>query len=110
MQIRFQTVKMQKACSSDKAMRKEWGNLTGKLQLRLTQLHAAPSLAAMTCLPGARCHELSGQRDGQFAVDLVHPFRLVFAPDHDPPPWKADGGLDLAQITQITVLEIVDYH
>lgn len=36
--------------------------------------------------------------------------RLIFIPDHDPVPRKDDGGIDLAQVTKITILEITDYH
>lgn len=61
-------------------------------------------------LPAARCHELSGGLDGQLAVDLVHPKRLVFRPDHDPVPTKPDGGLDWTRVTRVLVTEVVDYH
>ena len=49
-------------------------------------------------------------RQGQLAVDLVHPKRLVFEPDHDPLPTNAAGGLDWSQVTAIVIVEIVDYH
>ena len=45
-----------------------------------------------------------------FAIDLVHPFRLVFEPNHDPLPRRKDGGIDLEQVTAIKILEVVDYH
>ena len=47
---------------------------------------------------------------GQFAVDLKHPYRLIFKPDHNPLPRKDDGGLDLTQITAIKILGVEDYH
>jgi proteic killer suppression protein len=64
----------------------------------------------MRSIPAARCHELKQDRKGQLAVDLVHPQRLVFLPDHDPVPAKDDGGLDWTKVTQILVIEITDYH
>lgn len=82
-----------------------------KLQQRLAELNAADTLDDVSRVPPARCHELGQNRDGQLAVDLVHPKRLVFQPDHDPLPQKSDGGLDWAKVTQILILEIsVDYH
>ena len=77
---------------------------------RLAVLSEAPTLLMVPTIPPNRCHQLHGNRAGQFAVDLVHPHRLVFAPNHDPIPVKADGGIDMEQVTAITVIEIVDYH
>ena len=61
-------------------------------------------------LPPARCHELKQDRKGQLAVDLVHPKRLIFEPDHDPVPKKKDGGVDWKGVTRVLVIEVTDYH
>jgi toxin HigB-1 len=111
MEVSFATRKMQKACSSGKKMRQVWGAaLAQKLQQRLTELLAADSLADLSRLPSARCHELTGDRAGQLSVDLTHPYRLLFKPDDDPIPRKSDGGLDWAKVTKIVVLEVCDTH
>lgn len=111
MKIEFESKKMQKACSSDKQMRKEWGDqMARKLRQRLNELESFDSLADALHLPSMRCHELSGDRSGQLAVDLVHPHRLIFRPGHDPLPTKADGGLDWTKVNVIVVVEVVDYH
>jgi proteic killer suppression protein len=60
--------------------------------------------------PPERRHELSGNRKGRFAVDLKHPQRLVFEPNHNPLPRGADGGLDLKKINAVTIIEVEDYH
>ncbi len=74
------------------------------------ELRAADTLADISMLPPARRHGLSGDRAGQFAVDVQHPFRLIFEPAHDPVPRKEDGGIDLARVTAIRILEVTDYH
>ena len=84
--------------------------MADKIQQRFAELQAAETLADMRALPGARCHELKGNLAGQLAVDLVHPDRLVFSPDHDPRPELPDGGLDWHQVTKIVVIGIGDYH
>lgn len=61
-------------------------------------------------LPPARCHELTGDRKGQLSVDVTHPYRLVFQPDHDPVPRRPDGGLDWTTVAKVLVLEVVDTH
>ena len=60
--------------------------------------------------PG-RCHELTGGNlSGKLSLDLDHPYRLIFIPDHDPVPVHEGGGLDWSQITAIKILEIKDTH
>ena len=109
MEITFISRKMDKLCNSDKEMRAKLGGRSAKiLQLRLTQMKAADTLEDLRKVPGARCHELTGDRNGQLAVDLVQPYRLIFQPD--PWPTKPDGGLDWQQVTQVIVVEIADYH
>ena len=110
MKIEFGNAGLRKLCSSEKNMRKEYGpQLVKKLQQRLADLEAAASMAEVAYLPG-RLHELTGARKGQFAMDLAHPMRLVFAPAGDPVPRKSDGGIDLGAVTAVCVLGIVDYH
>ncbi len=90
---------------------REWGERRGKLvRRRLDELSAATNLEMMRGLPGARCHELTGNLKGKLAVDLDHPYRLLFEPANDPIPRKDDGGLDWAKVTAITVTDIIDYH
>lgn len=81
-----------------------------KIQQRLAELQAAESLADMREMPNARCHELSGNFAGLLAVDLVHPDRLVFSPDHEARPELPDGGLDWQNVTKIVIEGIGDYH
>ncbi len=77
---------------------------------RLQFLRSAPTLADVPQKPPERCHELSGDRKGEFAMDLKHPYRLIFRPYHDPVPRKEDSGIDLNKITKIEIFTIEDYH
>jgi len=111
MEISFRTSKLAKLCSSKKEMQRRWGALrAGRVEQRLQEMQAVDNLGDLSTLPAARCHELSGDRKGQLAVDVGHPDRLVFRPTEDPPPRKPDGGLDWQAVTSVTVLEVVDYH
>ena len=110
MEITFPTSRLRTLFTSKQRLVKTYGAVGArKIQTRLSQLEAANSLADMKWLPG-RCHELTGDHDGQLAVDIEQPFRLVFAPTKDPPPSKADGGLDWARVDGITVIGVEDYH
>ncbi len=61
-------------------------------------------------MPPVRRHQLTGGQKGQFAIDLVQPYRLIFKPDHEPVPRKDDGGIDLNQVTAIKIIDVKDYH
>ena len=109
-EVSFTNKKMQKNCSNGKAMRKCWGDVARRLQQRLMELIAATTLEDIGRTRSSRCHELKGNRKGQLSVDLDHPYRLIFKPDHHPIPRKEDGGLDWGRVTEIVVIEVVDTH
>jgi proteic killer suppression protein len=111
MEIHLKSSRIQKACNNERESVRAWGSLNArKLRQRLAELSAAETLERMRKLPAARCHPLKGDRDGQFAVDLAHPYRLVFEPVNNPIPKTNDGGIDLEKVTAIKILSVEDYH
>ena len=78
MDLSFQTKWAAKLFNSESKLRSEFGpRMAKKIMTRLLDLQAASSLADMKGLPG-RCHELSEDRAGHFALDLVHQNALCF--------------------------------
>jgi toxin HigB-1 len=111
MDLHFKSRKLEKACSVERESVRTWGAERSRVvRRRLAELAAAESLAVISTLPPARLHPLSGNHEGQFAVDVQHPFRLVFEPHHDEVARLADGGVDKAKITAIRILAVEDYH
>lgn len=111
MDIVFKSKKLEKTLNSETEMYRKYGKEIGRLVMRRLQfLRAAPTLGDVPQKPPERCHELSGDRKGEFAVDLKHPYRLIFRPYHDPVPGKKDSGIDLNKITVIEIISIEDYH
>lgn len=111
MDVTFSTNKLAKLCSTAKEMKAKWGQrMAERLEQRLFELVAADTLDDVPRVPPPRCHELTGDLKEKLAVDLVHPYRLVFSPAHDPRPEKEDGGLDWAHVTEIVVEAVIDYH
>lgn len=111
MEILFANKKLQEQCSNQSKCLRKWGDRRGRLVMRrLSDLAGMEDLSVARSFPHMRCHELSGDRKGTFAVDLEHPFRLIFEPADDPPSRKEDGGYDWGRIRKIMVLEVVDYH
>jgi len=109
--ILFQDRKLGKVCNDDSLLIRKFGPVRAKLiKRRLYQCRAAENLEVLRSLPQVRCHELKGNREGTLAVDLDHPYRLIFEPANDPIPRKLDGGLDWMGVTAIRVLSVEDYH
>lgn len=79
------------------------------IEQRLADLAAAENLQIMRSLPG-RCHALVENLAGYFAVDLVHPSRLIFKPVDDPLPLLKGGGLNWEEIRSVEIWRIGDYH
>lgn len=111
MEVTFASAKLQKLCNSASNLNGEYGSrMAALIQRRLADLDAADNLEQMRQLPG-RCHELKHNLKGWLSLDLVHPDRLCFEPDHDPKPTKGDdASLDWGNVTRVKVVGIGDYH
>ena len=111
MDVRFRTRRLQRVFNSHAELVRIYGDrLTHTIEIRMAVLIAAANLGQVPVTRPIRLHGLSGHRRGQFAIDLVHPDRLVLRPDHNPLPSKADGGIDRNAVTAIEIVEIVDDH
>lgn len=113
MDIRFADRKLEKECNDDRLLRRRHGERrAGLLKTRLAVLAAAANLADIgpPYRGPMRWHELKGDRAGELSIDLDHPYRLLFRPDHDPVPTREQGGLDWAQVTKIIILEVANTH
>ena len=102
---------MEKTLNSERALVTAYGKENARVIMkRLQFLGAAPTLADVPHTPPTRRHELIGRRKGEFSVDVKHPFRLIFEPNHDPVPLKDDGGIDLRQVTAVEIIAVEDTH
>ena len=98
MEIEFKNKKIEKICTDyGFAMRKIGKRSAEILRQRIIQIRNSVSAEYMIEKQIGRCHELKGDRKGQYAVDLEHPYRLVFT------VIKKAGSVAV-------IIEIVDYH
>lgn len=105
MYIAFANNKIRKICEDQKtAIRKLGGRMTDKLFQRIMEIRAADNLLILKGLPSPRCHRLSGDRKDQYAVDLVHPKRLILVPIFE------EGEINEETVTDVVIQEIIDYH
>ena len=97
-EVIYKTRTLQRVCTDAQEARRKYGARMAKtIFMRVTELGLAKSVEELLHFHVGRCHALKGDRQGQFAMDLVHPYRLVF---------ERLG--DVVQIARI--VEIADYH
>lgn len=98
MQVVYKNKTIEKVCTNALVASKKYGNeMAEKIQQRIDEIKAIDSVERMLQFRIGRCHRLQGNRKDRYAVDLVHPQRLVF---------EKHG----AEIQIAKVIEIVDYH
>lgn len=98
MEISYKNKKIEKVCTDARASDRTYGSaMSEKIQMRISEIEAADTVEEMIRFRIGRCHPLISDRKGQYAVDLVHPYRLIFE--------KHGNEVQIAHIT-----EIVDYH
>lgn len=98
MEITYSSKKLERICTNASVAKKKYGSdMSEKIQMRIDEINAAVNVEMMIQFHIGRCHELKGNRKRQYAVDLIHPYRLVFS--------KIGQEIQIANIE-----EIVDYH
>lgn len=98
MEITYKNKKIEKVCTDAKTAEKTYGSkMAEKIHLRIDQITAAESVEMMVQHHIGRCHPLTLNRKGQYAVDLDHPWRLIFEKKKD-------------AIQVVRIIEITDYH
>lgn len=98
MEITYKTRKLQKVCTIAREAEKSHGTLMAeKIHQRIDEIAAAETLTDMLQFRIGGCHQLHGQREGQYALTLIQPYRLVFEMVED-------------KVNVVCILEVVDYH
>jgi len=105
--VEYKNTKLKKQCENPTLAQKDFGTGIGdKLSQRISEFISTVHLSDIKALPAARLHKLEGMRNDQYAVDLVHPHRLVFKPILD----DRNNIKKLELITVIRIEEVTDYH
>lgn len=103
--------KLERVFNSERELVKKYGRrMATKIMMRLAVLKNARTLDDVPVTPPERRHRLRGEREGQYAIDLVQPHRLVFEPRREPSGTHVSDEPDPGGVTAITIIEVVDYH
>lgn len=96
--IAYRTNKLRRICENAEVAAQEYGEqMAARIQLRIDQISAADNVEQLIKYHIGRCHPLRSNRKGQYAMDLIHPYRLIFEKVND-------------CSVEIRIEEIVDYH
>ncbi len=108
MEIKFKDKQLRELCEKKAVAVKKLGAICArKLQTRLADIAAA---SRVTDLVAGKPHLLTGDRHGQFALELAGGWRLVFAPANEPIPRRGDASIDWSAVTIVCIEYIGDYH
>ncbi len=109
--IDFRTGKLETAFNSAGALQKICGTRMAKvIMMRMVMFRAAPSHAMVPVTSPSRLDLSSENRDGQFVLDLVQPWQLVFKVSHEPTPRADDGRIDMVRVKAIMIVDVADHH
>lgn len=98
MQIVYKSKGLEKVCTiANEAKKKHGQQMADLIHQRIDQITAFDNIEMLVQFKIGRCHQLTGNRKEQYAMDLVHPYRLIFE--------KMGAQIQIARIVDIT-----DYH
>lgn len=98
MKVNYRNRKIEKVCTNAQAARKTYGDIMArKIHQRIDELNTADSVEMMVQYRIGSCHLLTGDRENQYALDLEHPYRLIFT--------QIGSEIQIAEVQ-----EIIDYH
>lgn len=98
LEINYRTKKLEKKCENYKTAVCSYGrDMASKIAQRIGEIRAIDAVEYLVKCEIGRCHPLNGNRQGEYAMDLVHPYRLIFTVEN--------GTVQIA-----TIMEIKDYH
>lgn len=79
MNIEYKTRKLERICIFYYEACKAYGNkMAEKISMRINELKSVQSVEEMMFYSIGRCHPLKADRTGDYAMDLVQPYRLIF--------------------------------
>jgi plasmid maintenance system killer protein len=110
MEIQYRNNKIEKQLSNASEIKKAFGINAKKVSMRLAEIISSDNLAILMQIPAAKCHALSGDRKGEWALNISPNHRLIFEIANDPIPLKEDGSVNTILVTAIELSGTEDYH
>lgn len=97
--------KLRKVISDTRKLQRTYGSKNARLIVqRYNELENMPNLGLMLKFRVGRCHTLSGNLKGKYALDLEHPMRMIIEPVHE------HENKDVYKVEIVNIIKIEDYH
>lgn len=111
MVVTFKNKRLEKSITDPQKLIKAYGlQRAKKIKQRYQEMMASATLEALSKIPAAYLHPLTGDRAGQWAVKITGNERLCFIITHEPVPILPDRSVDKSKVTDICIVFIGDYH
>ncbi|WP_024785619.1 type II toxin-antitoxin system RelE/ParE family toxin [Streptococcus mutans] len=107
MEVFGETSRITKIINDKRQLVKHYGKDQAlKIQQRLDEFSAAENLTQISHLPPARLHQLKGDRQYQFAVDIGANWRIIFEGYDEYDVLVTEK----SEIVTLSIISIEDYH
>ncbi len=104
MEVKISDRTLKKIINDNKKMNREYGPKNAKkITQRYNELTKIPNLDLMIKFKIGRCHSLTGNLKGKFALDLEHPLRMII--EAIPHNYKK-----VKDIIAVKIVSLEDYH
>ena len=104
MKLKYRSKKLENMCENpryNKELVKKYGvDIAKKLPQRIKELKAFDSLNDVPTNPPFRRHKLTGDRNGQFAVNITEQSRLIFR--------QKENSIIIERLSEIKEIEIME--
>ena len=98
LKINYKSNSLERICKNYSMAQRKYGERMARLiHQRVYELQSADSVDMLVRYSIGRCHPLEGNRKSEYAMELVHPYRLIFEQN------KAD-------VQVVRIISIEDYH
>lgn len=98
LEIEYKSKKLAAICTNYTSAKREYGErMAIIIHQRIDELRSANSINMLIQFSIGRCHKLQGNRKNEYAMDLIHPYRLIFEHKNN-------------DIQLVKIVNIEDYH
>lgn len=110
MNVEYKTKKLYKSVKDLKAIQKNYGVRAKKVNQRKEEIESSPNMEVLKNVC-PNCHPLTGDKEGQFAIEISGNHRITFKINHDEIPRIGNNQIDFSKVTDVKILHIgEDYH
>ena len=104
MKIEISDRKLKKIINDEKKLIQKYGPVNSRrIVQRFNELASISNFGSLVKYKIGRCHSLTGDLKGKYALDLEHPLRMIIEQ-------ISDNNQDLQNVVAVRIVKIGDYH